>query len=164
MGKTASEKSTWWLIQNAAIIAVSPSLDASKEQDDDPQWLAVLQQRLRGSRLKGTWDDTFLPPPCYGLTLQFDDGIHRSIAVGYVPGKVVNACRVSIDGTERVVMSPGLPEYSAIGSRCQPFEPSGSEMKVEPADSGMNNAAVVSTIGILLSLLIYLAYSIITQF
>jgi len=125
MGTTASEKSTWWLIQNASIIAVSPSLDASKEQDNDAQWLAILRERLRGSRPKGRWDDTFLRPPRYNLSLQFDDGSHRTIAFGDVPGKVVNACRVSIDGTERVVMSPGLPEYSAIGSRCQPFEPPG---------------------------------------
>lgn len=163
MEKTASDKSTWWLIQNAAILAVSPALDASSEQDENLQWLAVLQQRLRGARLKGLLDDTFLLPPRYILTLQFDDGSHRSIAFGYVPGKIVNACRVSIDGTERVVMSPGLPEYSAIGSRCQPFEPTSSEMNVEHTGSGKNNISGVATISILLSLLFYLAYLMIIQ-
>jgi hypothetical protein len=153
MGTTASEKGTWWLIQNAAIIAVSPSRDASKEQDDDPRSLAVLQERLKSSRSKMLGDDTLLSPPRWNLTIQFDDGSHRTIAFGYHPPKLISACRISIDGTERVVMSPGLPEYDAITSRCQPFAPSSSEN---------NTASGCSTIGILLSLLIYLAYVIIT--
>ncbi len=163
MGTTVPEKSTWWLIQNAAIIAVSPSLDALKEQDDDPQWLAMLQERLRSSRPKGLGDNTFLFQPLYKLALQFDDGSHRTIAFGAAPVNVIHACRVSIDGTERVVLSPGLPEYDAIRNRCQHFEPTDSGQPLEPTNSGMNTTHVVSMIGILLSLLMYLAYVIITQ-
>ena len=153
MGTTASEKSTWWLIQNAAITAISPSRDASQETDNEPGWLSAFQKRLKSSRSKMLGDDTLLSPPRWHLTIQFDDGSHRTIAFGYHPPKLISACRISIDGTERVVMSPGLPEYDAITSRCQPFEPSSYQN---------HTASGWSMIGILLSLLTYLAYVIIT--
>ncbi len=163
MGTTSQETNTLWLIQNAAVIAVSPSLDASREQDDDPQWLAIFQKRLQSSRPKGIWDDTFLRQPDYSLILQFSDGSNRAIAFGAAPVNVIHACRVSINGTERVVLSPGLAEYGAIRNRCQHFEPTDSGQPLEPTNSGMNTTSVVSMIGILLSLLMYLAYVVITQ-
>lgn len=106
------EKPAWWLIQHAKIAAVSPSLDATKEHNDHCEWLKVLHERLKNSRLPGLSGDWILPDPEYSLTLTFDDGSRRKIAVGLTPPNVItNACRVLIHGQERVVLSPGLPEY-----------------------------------------------------
>ncbi|MFO0979654.1 MAG: hypothetical protein U0996_24860 [Planctomycetaceae bacterium] len=148
-----NRKSTWWLIQYAKIVAVSPSLNASKDHDDDPQWLGVLQARLRGSRLHGFWDDTFLYVPEYKLTLTFDEGSQRAILFGAAPPNVIHACRVQIDGDERVVMSPGLPEYDRIISRCQKVDPQADLQTARPSST-----IPLGTFGLLMSLIIYLLY------
>lgn len=148
-----SQKSTWWLIQYAKIVAVSPSLNASKDHDHDPQWLGVLQARLRASRLHGFWDNTFLYAPEYKLTLTFDEGSQRTILFGAAPPNVIRACRVLIDGQERVVMSPGLPEYDRMISRCQKVDPQADQQTARSAST-----FPLGTFGILMSLIIYLLY------
>lgn len=142
-------QSTWSLIQYAKLVAVSPSLDASKDYDDDPQWLEVLQARLKDSRQHdGYMDDTFLPVPKYNLTLTFGDGSQRAVLFGAAPGKI-HACRVLMDGRERVVMSPGLPEHDRIISRCR----QGDLQTVQPTSTFQYSA-----VGILISLITYFLY------
>ncbi len=143
------EKTAWWLIQNARLVAVSPSLDESRELDDAPQWLTVLQERLRTTRPKGIWDDSLLYAPKYNLTLTFDEGSQRTIAFGASPPKLICACRVLIDDQERVVMGPGLPEYNRMTSRFQTVNP----RALHPAST-----FPLGTVGILMSLIIYFIY------
>ncbi len=117
------------------------------------QWLGVLQARLRGSRLHGFWDDTFLYVPEYKLTLTFDEGSRRAILFGAAPPNVIHACRVQIDGDERVVMSPGLPEYDRIISRCQKVDPQADLQTARPSST-----IPLGTFGLLMSLITYLLY------
>jgi hypothetical protein len=93
-------------------------------------------------------DDTFLPVPKYNLTLTFDDGSQRAVLFGAAPVKI-HACRVLMDGRDRVVMSPGLPEYDRIISRCQ----QGDLQTVQPTSTFQ-----YSPVGILISLITYFLY------
>ncbi|MEY4185096.1 MAG: hypothetical protein RIT02_130 [Planctomycetota bacterium] len=144
-----ARKNTWWLIQNETLVSVSPSLDASKEHDVDPQWLAELQKRLQTSRNPTPLlDNNFLPPPEYELTLTFSDGSHGTIVFGQKPPKIY-ANRVLIDGKERVVMSPGLTEYNHVAGRCKVRDP-------RELPSTSNSPA--SSLGILIALIAYFIY------
>jgi hypothetical protein len=147
-----SSQSTWSLIQYAKLVAVSPSLDAAKDHDDDPQWLGEVQSRLKASTHIGLMDDTFLPAPAYKLTLTFDEGSQRVVLFGNAPIKI-HACRILIDGNERCVASPGLPEYDRITSRCPEVHP----QTVQPTSE-----TPYSPIAILISSMIYFLYLILS--